>query len=767
MSTPTFTMFHANCVGNAVNCLYSHKVEIADADTFRQAVRFDHVYAAYRDNYRSVGNFISANALPVDCDNDHSDEPADWITPEDVAAAFPNVAFVVHYSRHHLLMKSFRSPRPRFHVIFAIEPMTDAKAYADAKTQVQQYFPYFDTNALDAARFFFGTTEPIVEFHEGSITLTQFLADYAAEQRFAAADAESDTIPEGSRNSTMSHTAGCLLKRYGNTEEAYTRYLEQARKCNPPLEDSELDTIWRSALNFFNKVQSQPGYVPPEQYGAKAAALKPDDYSDVGQASVLAREYSKELRYSPSTDYIRYNGICWQESKSRAQAAAQELTDRQLAEARKLKKSTWAAMEANGAAGILAAMGAKKAADCLTDEQAAAYQAYQDACDYFRFVVNRRLSKNIASTLKEARPMLEIDRSKLDADGFLLNTPDCTYDLRKGLNGKQEHRASDYITKVTTVSPSDKGMEEWLSALDTIFCGDTELTEYVQRVVGLAAIGKVYVEALIIAHGEGRNGKSTFWNVIARVLGSYSGNISADALTVGCRRNVKPELAEAHGKRLLIAAELEEGTRLNTSIIKQLCSTDEIEAEKKYKDPFHFIPSHTLVLYTNHLPKVGANDPGTWRRLLVIPFNALIQGKGDIKNYADWLYENCGEAILAWVIHGAQKIIAEDFHPVEPDCVTQAIAKYREDNDWLGHFIAERCDVGDEYRERSGDLYAAYRGYCSNTGAFTRSTADFYSALEFAGFRKHKERTGSYVDGLKLKDEDSLSVSMDFLGISA
>ena len=59
-------------------------------------------------------------------------------------------------------MKSFRSPRPRFHVVFAIEPMTDAKAYADAQTQVQQYFPYFDTNALDAARFFFGTTEPIV-----------------------------------------------------------------------------------------------------------------------------------------------------------------------------------------------------------------------------------------------------------------------------------------------------------------------------------------------------------------------------------------------------------------------------------------------------------------------------------------------------------------------------------------------------------------------------------------------------------------------------
>ena len=80
------------------------------------------------------------------------------------------------------------------------------------------------------------------------------------------------------------------------------------------------------------------------------------------------------------------------------------------------------------------------------------------------------------------------------------------------------------------------------------------------------------------------------------------------ALTKGCKRNVKPELAEAKGKRLLIASELEEGMRLNTSTVKQLCSTDEIFAEKKYKDPFSFKPSHTLVLYTNHLPKDGVQS---------------------------------------------------------------------------------------------------------------------------------------------------------------
>ena len=109
-------------------------------------------------------------------------------------------------------------------------------------------------------------------------------------------------------------------------------------------------------------------------------------------------------------------------------------------------------------------------------------------------------------------------------------------------------------------------------------------------------------------------------------------------------------MAELKGKRLVIAAELEEGMRLNTAVIKQLCSTDEIQAEKKYKDPFRYTPAHTLVLYTNHLPRVGANDDGTWRRLIVIPFLAKLEGKSDIKNFADYLVKEAGGAFLSWVM---------------------------------------------------------------------------------------------------------------------
>ena len=46
--------------------------------------------------------------------------------------------------------------------------------------------------------------------------------------------------------------------------------------------------------------------------------------------------------------------------------------------------------------------------------------------------------------------------------------------------------------------------------------------------MGMAAMGKVYQEHIIIAFGGGANGKSTFWNTIFRVLGTYAGKISAD-----------------------------------------------------------------------------------------------------------------------------------------------------------------------------------------------------------------------------------------------
>lgn len=741
-----FTVYSADCVGNSGNCLYPNKNVVTDKESFIAATKMDHVTAKYKGNYRSKDNFESSDCIPLDCDNDHSENPEDWLTPFDIALSIPGVVFAASYSRHHNLPKGDKSARPRFHVFFPIPKVTDGEEYAAMKRKIADAFPYYDTNALDSARFLYGNDSDEVEFYEGDKTIL----DYLEEDDFADFDASLEQVPEGQRNSTMSHIAGKIIKRYGNTEEAYQIFLKKAELCNPPLPESELKVIWRSASKFGKKVSNQEGYIPPEQYNSDCR-LKPEDFSDVGQATVLATEYKDILRYSPSTDYMVYNGSFWEESKPKSQGVSQDLTERQLAEAETEMKKAMDELVKNGGMEILVSVGPKKAVQMFNKQQAHAYEMYEEAVAYKKYAIKRRDTKNIAATLKEARPMLEVEQRNLDADEFMLNTPTLTYDLRQGTKFPMEHRPEHFITKQTTVDPSSDGADIWAAALDTFFLKDTDLIDYVQRMVGLSAIGKVYVEALIIAYGEGRNGKSTFWNVIARVLGTYSGNISADMLTVGCRRNVKPELAEAKGKRMLIAAELEEGMRLNTANVKQLCSTDEIYAEKKYKDPFSYTPTHTLVLYTNHLPKVGAIDKGTWRRLIVIPFDAKIEGSADIKNYADYLFEKAGGAILTWVIEGARKVIADNYKIDPPQKVRDAIEHYKESNDWLSYFLSERCELDPAYVAKSSEVYNEYRIFCTQVGEFTRSTTDFYTALETVGFERYRDRKGRYIKGLRLK----------------
>lgn len=93
----------------------------------------------------------------------------------------------------------------------------------------------------------------------------------------------------------------------------------------------------------------------------------------------------------------------------------------------------------------------------MSDEQLKAYQEFLATQAYRSFVIKRRDSKYITSTLKESHPMLEISPRELDADCFALNTPEATYDLRLGMAGAREHSPEDFITKITSVTPGPKG----------------------------------------------------------------------------------------------------------------------------------------------------------------------------------------------------------------------------------------------------------------------------------------------------------------------
>ena len=161
---------------------------------------------------------------------------------------------------------------------------------------------------------------------------------------------------------------------------------------------------------------------------------------------------------------------------------AHELTRRQLKEAGNDLVKVLAKLKNCGAQTILDSTSKSKAEQLMNDQQLEAYQEFLAAKAYQAFAIKRRDSKNITSTLKESHPMLEISPRDLDADPFALCTPEATYDLRKGIAGAREHLPEDYITKITSVSPGQKGQQLWLDSLNLIFQNNQELIDYVQMI---------------------------------------------------------------------------------------------------------------------------------------------------------------------------------------------------------------------------------------------------------------------------------------------
>ena len=202
------TIFTANCIGQAANCSYPNKVTVVTPEQLREAVKADHVCAEYKGNYRGIGNFIRSDVIVMDIDNDHSEEPAEWITAEKLEEIFPDMEYMLASSRHHLLPKEGKSARPRYHIYFPISEITDAEMYGNLKKALQKEYPFFDGNALDAARFIFGADCEEVLVHDGWMTIDEEIdvSQVAEEEDFDSEDSESASggqILEGSRNNTM------------------------------------------------------------------------------------------------------------------------------------------------------------------------------------------------------------------------------------------------------------------------------------------------------------------------------------------------------------------------------------------------------------------------------------------------------------------------------------------------------------------------------------------------------------------------------------
>lgn len=543
-------------------------------------------------------------------------------------------------------------------------------------------------------------------------------------------------VKEGRRNEELFRMASSLRAR-GLTVAEITAAMVEANqsRCDPPLDKREIEAICKSTGRY------ERGPV------SDADSVKPPDFSDAGNAAVFSRVYKNDIIFVDALGWLWWNGQRWERDDHKATAWALELSEKMLQEAR----------EENRAALLQIAEATAKYTETGAAEDAEALeQAKNDALRTKAYLTHAKNSRNavrIKNMLELSKPALVIKADKLDANPFDLNTSAGIVDLTTGR--LRPHERAAYCSQIAQTGPDSRGSDMWDSFLDTITCGDGSIRGFLQLVAGMSLIGAVYHEGIILAYGGGRNGKSTYFNALGTVLGDYTGSIDIKVITTD-RANKGAALATLRGKRLVVTGELEEHQRLSPATLKQLASTDRLVVEEKFRQPEVVKQTHTLVLFTNHLPRVGSTDNGTWRRLIVVPFNAVIPAGTGVQNYADVLVKEAGGDILSWAIEGAVNFVRNGFRLDIPEVVEEATEAYREREDWLANFINERCIREPNARVGAADLYREYRDWAESTGDYVRRLNDFDTTMEAAGFQKIRPKNRKAWLGLRLDHEAGL-----------
>ena len=347
-----------------------------------------------------------------------------------------------------------------------------------------------------------------------------------------------------------------------------------------------------------------------------------------------------------------------------------------------------------------------------------------------------RYRLDAAIAMAQVEPPLADAGTHWNIDPWRLGVANGVVDLRTGRLRKG--RQSDRITFHSDIPFALKAeCPRWLQFLDEVFDADKELIEYVQRAVGYSLTGDRREQCLFLCWGEGANGKSTFLEVLRDVLGDYAHNLPFSAFEMKARASIPNDVASIVGRRLVTAVETDESTRLNEARVKALTGSDPVTARFLYGEFFDFHPVAKFWLAFNHKPLVSDDSHGFWRRVRLIPFEHVFQGKEEDKRLIEKLKAEA-DGILPWAVDGALKWQKQGLGA--PPAVKKATEEYREESDPLNEFIDECCVVESDAQVAAAELWAAYQRWSEDNGA--RSPIDrakFSQRLAGRGFEKERE----------------------------
>lgn len=366
--------------------------------------------------------------------------------------------------------------------------------------------------------------------------------------------------------------------------------------------------------------------------------------------------------------------------------------------------------------------------------------------DYKKHMKKTRSNNSKKAMVKELEHLVAVSPSELDADRLLVNVQNGVLNLRDF--SMTEHKPDFLMTRMlgTSMPESPERPEKWLAFLDQIFSDDKELIRYIQKALGYSLSGDTSEQCAFFLYGTGRNGKSTFLEVVRKIMGDYATNIQPESIMVKASTNTaNSDIARLKGARLVTSVEPNEGMRLNEGLLKQLTGDDMITARKLYGDEFEFRPEFKLWMATNHKPTIRGTDLGIWRRIHIIPFTVTIPEEVVDKNLPYKLMKELPD-ILAWMADGYKLWKSEGLR--KPKVIADAVEEYRNEMDVISAFLASDYVVqGGEVKAQA--LYAVYCQWAAECNEYKMSSTKFGREIAKRYNKIHK-KTGWYYNEISI-----------------
>jgi putative DNA primase/helicase len=152
------------------------------------------------------------------------------------------------------------------------------------------------------------------------------------------------------------------------------------------------------------------------------------------------------------------------------------------------------------------------------------------------------------------------------------------------------------------------------------------------------------------------------------------------------------DIARLEGKRIVVVSEIEKGSRVQESFMKQASGNDALVARGLYQSEREFRPTHQFWFQSNYRPGFDSIDSGNKRRYIEIPFDndlsadplVKFDAKLKIRMRQDTEFL---EAVLAWCVEGCIEWRERGLDI--PESVTKATAQLFAHNDFLKDFLSE------------------------------------------------------------------------------